>query len=90
MKMVQCLTLMQKNKIFIQRFYMEINGKEIKINRKDAVVRDFDKQYCELLKKILEEGELFENRTGVDTLSIQVVDMYLMQVMNFLSQKVKK
>lgn len=49
---------------------MEINGKEVKINRKDAVVRDFDKQYCELLKKILEEGELFENRTGVDTLSI--------------------
>lgn len=49
---------------------MEINGKEVKINRKDVVVRDFDKQYCELLKKILEEGELFENRTGVDTLSI--------------------
>ena len=49
---------------------MEINGKKVKINRKDAVVRDFDKQYCELLKKILEEGELFENRTGVDTLSI--------------------
>lgn len=49
---------------------MEINGKEVKINRKDAVVRDFDKQYCELLKKILEEGELFENRTCVDTLSI--------------------
>lgn len=49
---------------------MEINGKEVKINRKDAVVRDFDKQYCELLKKILEKGELFENRTGVDTLSI--------------------
>lgn len=49
---------------------MEINGKEVKINRKDAVVRDFDKQYCELLKNILEEGELFENRTGVDTLSI--------------------
>ncbi len=49
---------------------MEINGKEVKINRKDAVVRNFDKQYCELLKKILEEGELFENRTGVDTLSI--------------------
>ena len=49
---------------------MEINGKKVKINRKDAVVRDFDKQYCELLKKILEEGELFENRTGVDTVSI--------------------
>ena len=49
---------------------MEINGKEVEVNRKDAVVRDFDKQYCELLKKILEEGELFENRTCVDTLSI--------------------
>ena len=49
---------------------MKINGKEVEVNRKDAVVRDFDKQYCELLKKILEEGELFENRTGVDTLSI--------------------
>ena len=49
---------------------MEINGKKVEVNRKDAVVRDFDKQYCELLKKILEEGELFENRTGVDTLSI--------------------
>ena len=32
---------------------MEINGKEVKINRKDAVVRDFDKKYCELLKKII-------------------------------------
>lgn len=49
---------------------MVINGKEVEVNRKDAVVRDFDKQYCELLKKILEEGELVENRTGVDTLSI--------------------
>ena len=49
---------------------MEINGKKVEVNRKDVVVRDFDKQYCELLKKILEEGELFENRTGVDTLSI--------------------
>lgn len=39
---------------------MEINGKEVEVNRKDAVVRDFDKQYCELLKKILEEGELLK------------------------------
>lgn len=30
---------------------MEINGKEVEVNRKDAVVRDFDKQYCELLKR---------------------------------------
>ncbi len=49
---------------------MVINGKEVKINRENAIVRDFDKQYCELLKKILSEGELFENRTSVDTLSI--------------------
>lgn len=49
---------------------MVINGKEVKVNRENAIVRDFDKQYCGLLKKILEEGELFENRTGVDTLSI--------------------
>ena len=49
---------------------MVINGKEVKINRENAIVRDFDKQYCELLKKILSEGELFENRTGIDTLSI--------------------
>ena len=49
---------------------MVINGKEVKVNRENAIVRDFDKQYCELLKKILNEGELFENRTGVDTLSI--------------------
>ena len=49
---------------------MVINGKEVKVNRENAIVRDFDKQYCELLKKILSEGELFENRTGVDTLSI--------------------
>ena len=49
---------------------MVINGKEVKVNRENAIVRDFDKQYCGLLKKILNEGELFENRTGVDTLSI--------------------
>ena len=38
---------------------MVINGKEVKVNRENAIVRDFDKQYCGLLKKILNEGELF-------------------------------
>lgn len=56
---------------------MEINGNEIKVNRENAIVRDFDKKYCELLKKILEEGELFENRTGIDTLSIEGVNFKL-------------
>lgn len=56
---------------------MEINGKEVKVNRENAIVRDFDKKYCELLKKILEEGELFENRTGIDTLSIEGVNFKL-------------
>lgn len=56
---------------------MEINGKEVKANRENAIVRDFDKKYCELLKKILDEGELFENRTGVDTLSVEGVNFKL-------------
>jgi thymidylate synthase len=56
---------------------VEINGNEIKVNRENAIVRDFDKKYCELLKKILEEGELFENRTGIDTLSIEGVNFKL-------------
>lgn len=56
---------------------MEINGKEVEVNRKDAVVRDFDKAYCELLKDILKNGELFENRTGIDTLSVEGVNFKL-------------
>lgn len=53
---------------------MVINDKEIKVSRENAIVRDFDKKYCELLKKILEEGELCENRTGIDTLSVEGVN----------------
>jgi len=56
---------------------MLINGKEYKINRKNSVIRDWDKVYCQLLKKILKEGELFENRTGIDTLSIEGVNFKL-------------
>lgn len=52
---------------------MNIKGKEYKINRETSVVSEWDKIYCNLLKKILKEGELFENRTGIDTLSIEGV-----------------
>jgi len=45
----------------------------MEIRLENCVVREWDKVYCELLKKILEEGELFENRTGIDTLSIEGV-----------------
>ena len=50
---------------------MIINGQEYRINRENSVVREWDRVYCELLQKILDEGELFENRTGIDTLSIE-------------------
>lgn len=56
---------------------MIINGKEYKINRENSVIRDWDKVYCQLLKKILKEGELFENRTGIDTFSIEGVNFKL-------------
>ena len=56
---------------------MLINGQEYRINRENCVVRKWDKVYCQLLKKILKEGELFENRTGIDTLSIEGVSFKL-------------
>ncbi len=56
---------------------MKINGKEYAINPDNFKIRDFDKVYCELLKRILKDGELFENRTGIDTLSIEGVNFKL-------------
>lgn len=50
---------------------MTIDEKEYTIDRANAKVRKWDKVYCKLLKKILKEGELFENRTGIDTYSIE-------------------
>ena len=49
---------------------MLINGKEYEINRSTAKVTEYDKMYCETLKKIIEKGELCPNRTGIETLSI--------------------
>lgn len=43
------------------------------INRKTAKVSKWDKIYCEICKKILNEGTLIKNRTGVDTLTIGAV-----------------
>lgn len=57
---------------------MVINGKEFNsLNKEDYKIRDFDKAYCELLKDILKNGELFENRTGIDTLSVEGVNFKL-------------
>lgn len=50
---------------------MKIDGKEYKINRNNSVVSTWDKVYCNLLEKILKDGELFHNRTGIDTYSIE-------------------
>ena len=47
-----------------------INGKEIIINREDVEISEVDEAYCQLVKKVVEEGKLTKNRTGVDTISI--------------------
>lgn len=49
---------------------MIINGEEYNINRSTAKVTEWDEIYCKVLKEIIDMGELCENRTGVDTLSI--------------------
>lgn len=49
---------------------IKVDGKEIKINRANAVVSEMDKAYCSLVKEILDKGIRTENRTGIDTISI--------------------
>lgn len=49
---------------------MVINGKDYKINRDTAVVGEWDKIYCQLLKDIIDENYLVKNRTGVDCYSL--------------------
>lgn len=56
---------------------MRIDGQDIAINRGTARVTDYDKQYCEILKDILNNGELCPNRTGIETLSIPNVNINL-------------
>ena len=52
---------------------IDIDGKKYEINRKTAIVTNWDKIYCNILKRILKKGELCKNRTGIDTLSIEGV-----------------
>ena len=47
-----------------------INGKEITINRANAVVSEMDEAYIRLVKQILDEGVQTHNRTGIDTIAI--------------------
>lgn len=69
---------------------MVIEGKNYEINRENAIVRTWDRVYCELLKQILSEGELFENRTGIDTLSIEGVYFKLDVLKEFPILETKK
>lgn len=52
------------------------------INKKNAQINDWDRIYCELLKKIMSEGEIFKNRTGIDTKSIEGVNFKLEDIEN--------
>ena len=56
----------------------------------ENVVRKWDKVYCELLKQILNEGELMHNRTGIDTISIEGVNFKLDVVEEFPILETKK
>ena len=49
---------------------MKIKDKDYIINRDTAKVTEWDKIYCNLLKEVIEHGELAENRTGIETLQI--------------------
>ena len=49
---------------------INIDGINYEINRDNAKVTNFDKDYCNLLKDILKNGEYVENRTGINTFSI--------------------
>ena len=49
---------------------MVINGKEIAINRANAIVSEVDAAYCDLCKYIIENGVITNNRTGIDTIAI--------------------
>lgn len=49
---------------------MIVNGKEIKINRENAVVSEIDEIYIELVRYIIEHGVRVPNRTGIDTIAV--------------------
>ena len=47
-----------------------IDGKIIELNRDDVEISEVDEAFYNLAKRILEEGVLTPNRTGVDTIAI--------------------
>lgn len=59
---------------------MIIDGKEIKINREDAVVSEVETAYCDLAQKIINEGVVKHNRTGVDTIALRNGWMYTLDI----------
>lgn len=56
----------------------------------DICVRKWDKVYCELLKQILKEGEEVNNRTGINTISIEGVNFKLDVLEEFPILETKK
>lgn len=55
-------------------------SKELK--RDNIKISEWDKLYCELLEKILMKGIKTENRTGIDTLSIEGVNFKIEDIEN--------
>ena len=56
---------------------MKINDKDYIINRNTAKVTEWDKIYCNILKEIINYGELTPNRTGIETLSLPNINFKL-------------
>ena len=56
---------------------MKIKNKEYEINRITAKVTEWDKIYCDILKEIINKGELSPNRTGIETLSLPNINFSL-------------
>lgn len=56
---------------------MKIKNKEYEINRGTAKVTEWDKIYCDILKEIINKGELCPNRTGIETLSLPNINFSL-------------
>ena len=69
---------------------MKINDKEITINRDTTKVTEWDKIYCNILKEIIDYGELSPNRTGIETISLPNVNFKLDVGENFPILETKK
>lgn len=69
---------------------MKINDKDFVINRSTAKVTEWDKIYCNILKEIIDYGELTPNRTGIETLAIPNVNFKLDVGENFPILETKK